>query len=192
MKQGVHQRRTHKVNGFSLMEVMVALLILSVGLLGLAGMQVSGLRGVSNSTDYTLASLALNDLAERMRANPVALDLGVFTGYVFAPATCTAAPVPYCADTLGADAASCTPSELATFDLYSWYCGDSASTGVANALANAAPSIICADIDILDTRPCTPGSPHIISITWTYLNERRDSNAGDTPETMSVNMRVLP
>lgn len=55
--------------GFTLVEVMVALVILSVGLLGLAGLQA---RGLSSSTDASLrsqATLYIYDMAERMRTN---------------------------------------------------------------------------------------------------------------------------
>lgn len=203
MRQVIYQRRVHKVNGFSLMEVLVALLILSVGLLGLAGMQVSGLRGVSNATDYTLASLALNDLAERMRANPVGLDLGNFTGYNFATADCETPtrPTPFCITTSDTTAGSCTPSEMVVSELYSWFCGDSPNSGVKDNLPGflmpavgpplIPPIIQCDDIDTTDAA-CSPGSAHIITLTWTALNERRDSNADDTTERLSVSMRVLP
>ena len=55
--------------GFSLVEVLVALMILSIGLLGLAGLQVSGLQGSNSAYMRSAAMISVNDMIERMRAN---------------------------------------------------------------------------------------------------------------------------
>lgn len=56
--------------GFSLLEVLIALLILALGILGAASLQLSALRYHSGSLHATQASLLANDLLERLRANP--------------------------------------------------------------------------------------------------------------------------
>jgi type IV pilus assembly protein PilV len=56
--------------GFSLVEVLVAVLVLSVGLLGLAALQVMGLRASDSARMRTEVSIAAYDLADRLRANP--------------------------------------------------------------------------------------------------------------------------
>jgi type IV pilus assembly protein PilV len=50
-------------------EILVALLVVGVGLLGLAGLQAVGARTGQSAQHRTLASLAANDLAERLRAD---------------------------------------------------------------------------------------------------------------------------
>ena len=55
-------------SGFTLMEAMIALLIFSVGLLGLAGMQMSGLQNNHNSLMRTLAIQEAYDMADRLRS----------------------------------------------------------------------------------------------------------------------------
>jgi type IV pilus assembly protein PilV len=57
------------MGGFTLLEILVALIILSVGLLGLAGLQASGLR--SNHSGYlrSQATLLAYEMTDRMRAN---------------------------------------------------------------------------------------------------------------------------
>ena len=57
--------------GFSLLEVMIALLIFSVGLLGLAGMQMAGLQSNHSAMMRTIATLQSYDMAERLRSNRV-------------------------------------------------------------------------------------------------------------------------
>lgn len=51
------------------MEILVALLVLGIGLLGLAGLQAIGARAGQSAQHRTIASLAANDLAERLRAD---------------------------------------------------------------------------------------------------------------------------
>ena len=57
-------------HGFTLLEVLIALLILSIGLLGLAALQTTGLRSNQMASMRTLATEAAYDITDRMRANP--------------------------------------------------------------------------------------------------------------------------
>jgi len=57
--------------GFSLIEVLVTMLILSFGLLGVAGLLVSGVSNASSSEAMAKASQLAADMADRIRANPV-------------------------------------------------------------------------------------------------------------------------
>lgn len=65
--------------GFSLLEVLIALVILSVGLLGLAALQAEGLRGSSSALQRTTAVSYVSDIADRMRSNRDALSDYVVT-----------------------------------------------------------------------------------------------------------------
>ena len=58
-----------KNTGFTLIEVLVAMLILAAGLLGLAGLQASGLRQSQNASFRSQATALAYDLADRIRAN---------------------------------------------------------------------------------------------------------------------------
>jgi type IV pilus assembly protein PilV len=55
--------------GLSLIEVLVAIVIISLGLLGMAGLQASGLRTSQSAFYRAQAAQFANDMAERMRAN---------------------------------------------------------------------------------------------------------------------------
>jgi len=55
--------------GFSLIEVLVAILILSIGLLGLAGLQNRALRGNQSAMLRSRAVQRCEDILDRMRAN---------------------------------------------------------------------------------------------------------------------------
>lgn len=56
--------------GMSLIEVMVALLVLAVGLLGIAAMQSLALRGSQSSLETSQAVMATSSILEAIRANP--------------------------------------------------------------------------------------------------------------------------
>lgn len=68
------RRRFQASAGFSLVEVLVALVVLSIGLLGLAGLQTRGVRDNHGAYLRTQATFSAKDLVDRMRANrPAAL-----------------------------------------------------------------------------------------------------------------------
>ena len=94
--------------GVSLVEVLVAILVTTVGLLGVAALDALALRGHQQSVHLTTAALRARELADRIHANPVAAQHGQ---YVF---NATPASPPDCL------AASCTPAELAQFDFAEW------------------------------------------------------------------------
>jgi type IV pilus assembly protein PilV len=56
--------------GFCLLEILVTVVVISIGLLGLAGLQLVGLRATNSAHEHTLASLLAQDIEERIRANP--------------------------------------------------------------------------------------------------------------------------
>src|SRR3569623_1266887 len=55
--------------GFSLFVVLITVVVLSIGLLGLAGLQFAGMRAANDAQEHTYAALLAQDIAERLRAN---------------------------------------------------------------------------------------------------------------------------
>lgn len=99
----------HTAQGFTLIEVMVALVIFAVGLLGLAGLQSLGLTNNQTAYNRAVAMQQAYDIADRMRAN---IDGVTANAYNFG--TNTPAPGTNCIT------ASCTPAALAVFDHFEW------------------------------------------------------------------------
>ena len=101
----------HNLAGFTLLEVMVALLIFSIGLLGLAGLQGSSLQNNKTADLRSIAVIAAHDMAERIRAN------GRDKNQVYDNiATGIPTPATDCIST-----ASCTsPSQIRDWDNYEW------------------------------------------------------------------------
>jgi type IV pilus assembly protein PilV len=90
-----------RANGFTLIESLVALLVLSIGLLGVAAMQLASLQANNGAFQRTQATFLAQEIADRMRANrTAALD----EDYDFA---------------LG-DAAPVAPATVAEADIVAW------------------------------------------------------------------------
>jgi type IV pilus assembly protein PilV len=85
------KQRPRASRGFTLIEALVALLVLSIGLLGVAALQLTSLRSNTSSSYRSQATFLAYDIADRMRANRQAARAG---GYLIAfgdtlPATTT-------------------------------------------------------------------------------------------------------
>lgn len=101
--------RGRNQTGFTLLEVLVALFVFSIGFLGLAALQTLSLRFTHQSYERTQAALQAYEIIDRMRANREGLDNYTPTA---AGATPTAA-----VDCASAD---CTPAQMAAYDLNEW------------------------------------------------------------------------
>jgi type IV pilus assembly protein PilV len=65
--------------GFTLIEVLVTFLIMAIGLLGLAGLQLSTLNSQFEAYQRTQANLLIEDMANRIRANSIAARADNYT-----------------------------------------------------------------------------------------------------------------
>ena len=63
-------RASQRQRGFSLVEVLIALVIMSVGMLGIAGLFVQGMQAGRTSVLRHHAVTLAGDIADRIRANP--------------------------------------------------------------------------------------------------------------------------
>ena len=66
----VQNRSPRKLSGFSLVEVLIALVIMSVGMLGIAGLYVQSMQAGRTSMLRHHAVTLVGDVADRIRANP--------------------------------------------------------------------------------------------------------------------------
>lgn len=64
-----HTHPGARQSGLSMIEVLVAIVVISLGLLGMAGLQAAGLRGSQSSAYRAQAVQFAADMAERMRGN---------------------------------------------------------------------------------------------------------------------------
>lgn len=79
-----------RLRGMTLIEILVAIVVLSIGLLGLAGLQLKGIQVNQGSTYRSQAAILVEDVADRMRADRA----GTLAGTYNTPANTTAATAP--------------------------------------------------------------------------------------------------
>lgn len=109
-----HQRY-HQMTGFSLLEVMIAAVVLSFGLLGLVGIHAVAKFSSYEARQRTIANWLANDLVERARINQ---DSWTTQGMAIVSGN-TILNMPSCANSDGT-MLGCSRSERRALDLFYW------------------------------------------------------------------------
>jgi type IV pilus assembly protein PilV len=172
--------------GFTMLEVLISILILSFGLLGIAGIYVAGVQNNKSASLRTIATQQAYDMADRMRANLAGLTvpLPAMPYYHLPTATATAS----CYTT-----ANCTPQQMAQNDYYEWNDANSASSN-ARVLPGGF-GITCLDSTPNDgtwngtavTHACDAlGTVYAVKVWW--IDDRRSGLATTDP---NAYMRVV-
>lgn len=157
----------HVNSGFSLLEIMVSLVVISLGLLGLAGMSALAINNTSVARTRTLAATFAESLAASISANPAywggSATAGIASGYTPPTAEFTVN-----GSTLGNSAlngknsdcssAACAPDAIAAYDLKQW------GTALSNQLPNGQGAIVCTLIAATSSYVCR------IKVSWTEKN----------------------
>jgi type IV pilus assembly protein PilV len=148
---------SHRMRGFSLIEVLVALVVLSIGLIGLAAMQASALSSTHGSQMESMVAIQARSLADAMSANPDYWSNNSPTFTITPSASSPTTPVIGSSAPSGPTAGSCintacSNSQLAGYDVQQW----------ANELLTLVPGAGA-------TITCTASAPIgcNITITWT-------------------------
>jgi type IV pilus assembly protein PilV len=151
------QRRAQ--SGVSIVESLVALLVLSIGLLGIAGMFLDSVKNSRTALLRTQAINLVSDMADRIRANSDARDAYDTGSYGGAPAKRDCAP-----DAAGGGG-NCSPAELAEDDLARWLEAIRGVPGTPGAL----PGTNYPDAAVVEyIPPAAPRDPeqYVITVRW--------------------------
>lgn len=110
--------RRRLAQGASLIEVLVAVLLLSIGILSMVGLQTSALRLTKESQFQGSAAELASSFSETVRANVAGAMAG---NYSFVqPYAPPAGPIALPAQQCNNPAAACTPAQIAAVDLARW------------------------------------------------------------------------
>ena len=144
-----------RAGGFTLIEVLVALIILGVGLLGVGKIQALAYSTTTTSALRSIAAIEAASLASSMRVDraywangsaPVPITVA---GTTITSADATLAAAANC--TQGGANAPCTPHDLAAYDLQQW------AASINATLPNVTATVSC---PVLNPINCT------IQISW--------------------------
>lgn len=140
-----------RCQGFSLVESLVALVVLSIGLLGIAALHVEGLRSGRSALTRTTAVTLAADMADRIRANRLGrLDYETVVAATDTNAACKPG------------GAGCTASQLALHDKAMWI------GSIQRALPGGTGTVDYDDTNL----PAT----YTISITWSEVGATTPSS----------------
>ncbi len=158
----------NKNTGFTLIEVLIAVLLLAGGLLGLAALQATSLRNNQSAYYRSQATQLAYDMADRIRANPDVANANGLTLAAYAATTSPAAQAS-CSNTTG-----CTPALMAQNDRTQW---------LAN-IAAVLPSGTGTITNITDATVVPVTHTFTITISW----DDNRSGAVDTNFAMSFQL----
>ena len=165
----------HGMAGFSLVELMVAVIVLAIGLLGIAKLSLGTVQANGSAFMRTQATQLIQQVFDDMRANQPAaasgsynIALGVNPG-----------SGPNCVT------AACSAPQIASFDLARWY------TLLTTLLPNGQGSVSV----VQATNPTTGSLENtaIVTVTWNDVVAQQTYANGSTPPgtPMSVVMETL-
>lgn len=105
----LRRRLDNKQSGFSMLEVLVTILVVSFGLLGMAALITTGMRSNNTAHFRSIATQQTLDIADRMRANLAGVRAGNYDALT--------AVIPVSADCVDAN---CTTAQMSVYDHAQW------------------------------------------------------------------------
>lgn len=160
-------------NGVGLIEVLIALVVFALGVVGMAGLQ---LRTLSMSLDATQRSVVIaksQDIADRIRSSGAAPSAYAGT---YTSANCATVPGVVCSDSGLGNAGSCSAAQMAAFDVWDVFCGSNTNNEAESGLEG---NVVSWSTVISCNSGCGgPGAQMTIATSWI-------SRANDTDATVS-------
>lgn len=142
----------HKEQGFSLLEALVTVVVVSIGLLGILGLQTASMANTHISGARSNATVATDNFVARMRANPEADYDGIESYTDFQAVTTT---IPEC------DQTPCSVDDIKTLAIWEW------SHTLQQKLPNGRGFVDCNDDDVCQR--------YRITIVWDEHNPTADA-----------------
>ncbi len=151
--------------GFTLIEVLISMVILSLGLLGLAALQGISLKNNQDAFLFSQANALAYQMSDRIKANKRGWNPSGTTVSIPAPAAS-------CATGCNSAAASCTTTQMAAFD----YCYLK-----QQATAVLSPDATAVITTSVGTAPCIGSAPSLcITMTWSRTNQQLSASMNTT------------
>jgi type IV pilus assembly protein PilV len=151
--------------GYSLIEVLVSTLVISIGTLGMAGLQITAKRAGHEAVQRSTAVGLTAELLEKLRANSSSLTSYTSTG--LGGGSINSEPTPACNNS---STAKCSTTELAQHDLWAW----ERSIDGASELSSSASLVG----GLLNPTACVSISGRMVTIALAWEGYQEISNPG--------------
>jgi len=152
----MNEMKKHQ-NGYGLLEVLVSLVVISIGALGFAKAQISGLQITTDAELRTAATILIQDMAGRIQANAGEAWQGLTSGYQVGPPALNA-------NCLATNGSICTGNQMAKHDLADW---NALFASSFPATSNAV-GIVCLDnVPGNPARACSPPAVNPNTVVFT-------------------------
>ena len=186
------QQALLRQDGVSLIESMIALFIFSIGVLGLASMQLTSLTSSGDSQQRSVAIWKAQEFADRIRSNP-----GLAAAYITEinnsslatlgvddatdAMTCPAgAPAVRCSDSSAGSGAVCSDAQKVTYDVWEVFCDP--NTGVATtgaAVVDGSAGITDLEVFLRQNTIAADGNDDM-ALYFEWVSRAGDSNENIT------------
>jgi len=178
-----------RAGGFTLLEVMVAVVVTAIGLLGIAKIQALAYSSTATASSRALVAIQASGLAASMHANRDYWANGSAPGTITITTTTTGTTVTVnilpamnvAANCLSGSGAPCINSDLAAYDLQTW------ATALGTVVPNSTTTITC---------PATIPVNCVIQVTWSEkavsVNTQGAANTNSTTFTPTYTLFVDP
>lgn len=153
------RRGMRRQRGISLIESLIAMVVMALGILGIVGVQMRTLTDTQSGVRRAQAIRLIDDLGERLQNNPDALNnLATYTTSPGAGTDCATA--------------ACTPAQLAAFDIRQW------RLNVAAALPGGSATVFI-----------PKGGPRQLGVMlgWNETRFNASGTSGTTAQTTALN-----
>lgn len=161
----LQSKKISRQQGFTMLEALLTLFVLTIGVLGVAGLQIQGMRSGSMALQRTIVVMKSQEIIERMRFNPGVdrQNLALYAAGGAANGNCNSGVV-------------CDSQTQVSHDLFMWQ----------QDLAAMLPSL---DGTVITVVPAPkPSSPYAVTVTvnWTA----NDGSASPVALFYTVNVQI--
>lgn len=143
--------------GMTLIEVMVALLVLGIGVMGYAALQLRSVKLAEDTYSRSQAMAIAQDAIERIRANVDALPAYLATDWTASLNT----PSQRCVFTGAVPAAGCSSAEMVVNDVYEVRSAAATMLASGNVSVAACSPLTCVTVAWADTVPASCDQSHV-------------------------------
>jgi type IV pilus assembly protein PilV len=178
--------------GFSLVEVLVSIVVMTIGILGMVGMQAAALQANREARLQSSATVYARELADMIRGNKAIGVLATNNPYIgsFNSSPLVAATAKYCLNVAAGNCASNT--EIAQAQMTDWL--DRVSADLPGARVTTCIDTAPYDASGLPRWACTTGTgaPIVIKIGWTKTSTDKSQTGANLLDRASIPSVILP